>query len=72
MKGNLRPSNILMLLNMRLRKFQINLQTFEEFAAGKFFELWWDWKESKEDDNDIDYDQVPLTSNSILLFAKIV
>ena len=61
MKGNLWPSEILMLLNMRLRKFQINLQTFEKFVASKFFELWWDWKELKEDENDIDYDQVPLT-----------
>ena len=63
MKGNLRPYNILMLHNMRLRKFQINQKLLRNLQLVSFSDFDETEKESKENNyNDIDYDQVPLTS----------
>ena len=52
-------SDDVMVPNMRVRKFQIDLQKFaaeEVFSDSDETE-----EESEEDDNDIDYDQVPIT-----------
>ena len=55
-------SDDVMVPNMRLRKLQIDPQKLEKFAT---YEVFYDSieteEESKEDDNDIDYDQVPIT-----------
>ena len=51
-----------MVSNMRVRKFQIDSQKFEKFAADEVFSDSDETKEeSGENDNDIDYDQVPIT-----------
>ena len=48
--------------NMRVRKFQIDPQKFEKFAANEVFSDSDETEEeSEEDDNDIHYDQVTIT-----------
>ena len=55
-------SDDVMVPNIRVRKFQIDLQNFEKFAAEEVFSDSDETEEeSEEDDNDIDYDQVPIT-----------
>ena len=62
MKENMLQSDDVMVPNMRGRKFQIDSQKFEKFAANEvFFLTLMKLKKRKEDDNDIDYDQVPIT-----------
>ena len=62
MKGNMLQSDDVMVPNMRVRKFQIDPQKFEKFAAEEVFSDSDETEEeSEEDDNDIDYDQVPIT-----------
>ena len=62
MKGNMLQSDDVMVPNMRVRKFQIDPQKFEKFAAEEgFSDSDETEEESEEDDNDIDYDQVPIT-----------
>ena len=59
--------------NMRVRRFQINPQKYEKFAAYEvFFSSDFDEneKESEKDDNDIDYDQVPITRKFKVIICK--
>ena len=62
MKGNMLQSDDVIVPNMRVRRFQIDPQKYEKFAADEFFSDSEETEEeSEEDDNDIDYDQVPIT-----------
>ena len=62
MKGNMLQSDDVMVPNTRVRKFQIDPQKFEKFAAEEVFSDSDETEEeSEEDDNDIDYDKVPIT-----------
>ena len=62
MKGNMIQSDDVMVPNIRVRKFQIDPQKFEKFAAEEVFSDSDETEEeSEEDDDDIDYDQVPFT-----------
>ena len=62
MKGNMLQSDDVMVPNIRVRKFQIDPQNFEKFAAEEVFSDSDETEEElEEDDNDIDYDQVPIT-----------
>ena len=55
-------SDDVMVPNMKVRKFHIKPQIFEKFAADKVFTNYDETEEeSEKDDEDIDYDQVPIT-----------
>ena len=57
MKGNMLQSDDVMVPNTRVRKFQIDHQNFEKFAAEEVFSDSDETEEElEEDDNDIDYD----------------
>ena len=59
--------------DIRVRKFQINIQKSDMFAVHEIFmDCDETEEESKEDDDDIDYDQVLSLANSKLLFVKII
>ena len=62
MKGNILQSDDVTVYNMRVQKFQIDLQKFEKFTAEEVFSDSDETEEeSEEDDDDIDYDLVPIT-----------
>ena len=55
-------SDDVMVPNMRVRKFQIDPQKFVKFAVQKvFFQTLIRRKLESEENDDIDYDQVPIT-----------
>ena len=58
MKGNMLQSDDVMVPNMRVRKFQIDPQKFEKFAAEEVFS---DSDETEEESEEDDYDQVSIT-----------
>ena len=71
MNGNLLQFDDVMIHNMRVRKFQINPQKFEKFAAQEVFTDYDETEEkSKDDVDDIDYDQVSSLVNSKYYLLK--
>ena len=61
-----------MILNMRALKFQFDPQKFDDLLLMKFLWIVMRLKESEENDDDIDYDQVHSLVNSKLLLDKII
>ena len=73
MKANMLQSDDVTVPNIRVRKFQIDLQIFEKFFySGGFTDCDEIKVESKEDDDDINYDKVLSLVNSKLLLEKTI
>ena len=65
MKDNILQSDDVMVPNIRVRNLQIDPQIFEKFAAQEVFTNCYETEEeTEENDDDINYDQVPSLVNS--------